>query len=171
MPHWCDVAEAFDARGKSDWSQSGQVSVPAQTWGKCSLREARYVRLTRNDDRQSGVYKISLREGAAGTTIWLGVGELGLAVDEVRAVTAKAAGRNAYQWDRLLGSTWGRLTLAGLAIGLVGIGIDAAFDIGKQWLLFPTSDHTAALARSCAYVLKAAGLVIVFLQATWFRRD
>ena len=98
-------------------------------------------------------------------------GQLGLAAKEVAAVVIEAADKNAYQWMQLVGTEWGRLTLAGLALGLIGIGIDAAFDIGKYQLLFPTSDTVAAWARVVAYVLKALGLLIVFLQATWFRKD
>jgi hypothetical protein len=44
-------------------------------------------------------------------------------------------------------------------------------DIGKYKLLFPTSDAMAAWARLVAYFLKALGLLIVFLQATWFKKD
>lgn len=165
------MPEIFDARGKTDWSASGQVSVPQQTWSAGSLRDARYLRLRRSDDGGSGIYRINIREAAAGRTVWVSVGELGLAADEVQAVTAEAADRNAYQWGRLTASTWGRLTLLGLALGLFGIGIDAAFDIGKQWLVFPTSGHAAAIARGIAYVLKAVGLLIVFLQGTWFKPD
>jgi len=61
--------------------------------------------------------------------------------------------------------------LLGLALGVLGLGIDAAFDIGKYKVIFEASDATAANARAAAYLLKIAGLVIVFLQATWFRKD
>ena len=151
------MSENFEARGDPGWTSSGQVSVPQQTWDKTPLRDARYVRLTRSDNKASNVFRVTPREAAAG--------------NEVRAVTAAAADKNAYQWMQLIGTGWGQLTLVGLALGLIGIGIDAAFDIGKYKLLFPTSDAVAAWARVGAYVLKALGLLIVFLQATWFRKD
>ncbi|HEY2864703.1 MAG TPA: hypothetical protein VGK37_13880 [Casimicrobiaceae bacterium] len=103
--------------------------------------------------------------------VWLSAGQLGLVPNQVSAVLIEAAGRNAYQWSQLVDTGWGKLTLLGLALGLIGIGIDGAFDIGKYKPLIPTSDTVAAGARSIAYVLKAAGLLIVFLQATWFKRD
>jgi hypothetical protein len=165
------VSENFEARGDPGWTSSGQVSVPQQTWDKTSLRDARYVRLTRSDNKASNVFRVTPREAAAGNVVWVSPGQLGLAANEVRAVTAACADKNAYQWMQLIGTGWGQLTLVGLALGLIGIGIDAAFDIGKYKLLFPTSDAVAAWARVGAYVLKALGLLIVFLQATWFRKD
>ena len=165
------MSENFDARAEPNWTSSGQVSVPQQTWDRSSLRDARYVRLTRNDGGNSNIYKVASRESAGGKVVWVSAGQLGLALNEVRAVTVDAAGRTAYQWSQLLGTAWGRLTLIGLALGLIGIGIDAAFDIGKYKLLFPTSDTMAADARLIAYILKAFGLLIVFLQATWFKKD
>jgi hypothetical protein len=165
------VSENFDARGHPGWTSSGQVSVPQQSWDKSSLRDARYVRLTRSDNQASNVFKVTPREAAGGNVVWVSAGQLGLAAKEVRAVTIEAAGRNAYQWSQLVGTGWGQLTLIGLALGLIGIGIDAAFDIGKYKLLFPTGDGVMALARFGAYVLKGLGLLIVFLQATWFRKD
>jgi hypothetical protein len=165
------VSENFNARGNPGWTSSGHVSVPQQTWDKTSLRDAQYVRLTRSDNQASNVYKVTPREAATGTVVWVSPGQLGLAAKEVCAVTVEAADKNAYQWMQLAGTGWGQLTLVGLALGLIGIGIDAAFDIGKYKVLFPTSDAVAASARLGAYVLKALGLLIVFLQATWFRKD
>jgi hypothetical protein len=165
------VSESFNARGNPGWTSSGQVSVPQQTWDKTSLRDARYVRLIRSDNQASNVFKVTPREAATGNVVWVSPGQLGLAAKEVCAVKVEAADKNAYQWMQLLGSGWGQLTLVGLALGLIGIGIDAAFDIGKYQVLFPTSDAVAAWARLGAYVLKALGLLIVFLQATWFRKD
>jgi hypothetical protein len=117
------------------------------------------------------VFKVTPREAAAGNVVWLSPGQLGLAAKESCAVLVEPADKNAYQWMQLVGTGWGQLTLIGLALGLIGIGIDAAFDIGKYKLLFPTSDAVAGLARLGAYVLKALGLLIVFLQATWFKKD
>ena len=165
------MSENFDARGDPSWASSGLISVPQQTWDKSSLRDARYVRLTRSDNQASNVFKVTPREAATGNLVWVSPGQLGLAANEVRAVTIDAADKNAYQWMQLVGTGWGQLTLVGLALGLIGIGIDAAFDIGKYKLLFPTSDAMAAWARVAAYVLKALGLLIVFLQATWFKKD
>ncbi len=165
------MSENFDARGHPGWTSSGQVSVPQQSWDKTSLRDARYVRLTRSDNQASGMFKVTPREAAGGNAVWVSPGQLGLAAKEIRAVTIEAASRKAYQWSQLVGTAWGQLTLIGLALGLIGIGIDAAFDIGKYKLLFPTSDAMMALARFGAYVLKALGLLIVFLQATWFKKD
>ncbi|HEX3633004.1 MAG TPA: hypothetical protein VHZ01_10890 [Casimicrobiaceae bacterium] len=115
--------------------------------------------------------KVTPREAASGNVVWVSPGQLGLAANEARPVTVEAADKNAYQWMQLVGTGWGQLTLVGLALGLIGIGIDAAFDIGKYKLLFPTGDAVAASARVAAYVLKALGLLIVFLQATWFKKD
>ena len=165
------MSENFNALGDPGWASPGQVSVPQQTWDKTSLRNERYVRLTRSDNQAENVFKVMPREGAAGDVVWVSPGQLGLAAKEVVAVVIEAADKNAYHWMQLVGTEWGRLTLAGLALGLIGIGIDAAFDIGKYQLLFPTSDTVAAWARVVAYVLKALGLLIVFLQATWFRKD
>jgi hypothetical protein len=165
------VSENFDARGHPGWTSSGQVSVPQQTWDKTALRDARYVRITRSDNQASSVFKVTPREAAGGNAVWVSPGQLGLAAKEVRAVTVEAASKNAYQWSQLVGTGWGQLTLIGLVLGLIGIGIDAAFDIGKYKLLFPTSDAMAAWARLVAYFLKALGLLIVFLQATWFKKD
>lgn len=165
------MSENFNARGDPGWTSSGQVSVPQQTWDKSSLRDARYVRLTRSDNQASNIFKVTPREAAGGNVVWLSAGQLGLAANQVCAVTVEAADKNAYQWMQLVGTGWGRLTLFGLALGLIGIGIDAAFDVGKYKLLFPTSNAVAAWARLGAYVLKALGLLIVFLQATWFKKD
>lgn len=165
------MSENFNALGDPGWASPGQVSVPQQTWDRTSLRNERYVRLTRSDHQASNVFKVMPREAAAGDVVWVSPGQLGLAAKEVAPVVIDAADKNAYQWMQLVGTEWGRLTLAGLALGLIGIGIDAAFDIGKYQLLFPTSDAVAAWARVVAYVLKALGLLIVFLQATWFRKD
>lgn len=165
------MSEKFDARGDPGWTSPGQISVPQQTWDQTSLREAGYVRLTRSDNQASNVFKVTPREAATGRVVWLSPGQLGLAANEVCAVTADVADKNAYQWMQLVGTGWGQLTLVGLALGLIGIGIDAAFDIGKYKLLFPTSDAVAAWARVVAYILKAVGLLIVFLQATWFKKD
>ncbi|HEX4525001.1 MAG TPA: hypothetical protein VH704_15875 [Casimicrobiaceae bacterium] len=165
------MSENFDARGDPGWTSPGQISVPQQTWDQTSLRDARYVRLTRSDNQASNVFKVTPREAATGRVVWLSPGQLGLAANEVHAVTIDTADKNAYQWMQLVGTGWGKLTLLGLALGLVGIGIDAAFDIGKYKLLFPTSDALAAWARVVAYILKAVGLLIVFLQATWFKKD
>ena len=165
------MSENFDARGAPGWTSSGQVSVPQQTWDKTSLRDALYVRITRSDNQASNVFKVAAREAAAGNVLWVSPGQLGLAAKEVCAVTVVAANKKAYQWMQLVGTGWGRLTLVGLALGLIGIGIDAAFDIGKYKVLFPTGDAVAACARVGAYILKAVGLLIVFLQATWFKKD
>jgi hypothetical protein len=165
------VSENFTARGNPGWTSSGQVSVPQQSWDKTSLRDARYVRLTRSDNQASSVFKVTPREAAAGNVVWVSPGQLGLAAKESCAVLVELADKNAYQWMQLVGTGWGQLTLIGLALGLIGIGIDAAFDIGKYKLLFPTSDAMAAWARLVAYFLKALGLLIVFLQATWFKKD
>jgi hypothetical protein len=165
------VSDAFDARANPEWTSAGAVSVPQQTWDQSALRDARYVRLTRQDTATSAIYKVSPRGSAGGNVVWLSAGQLGLVPNQVSAVLIEAAGRNAYQWSQLVDTGWGKLTLLGLALGLIGIGIDGAFDIGKYKPLIPTSDTVAAGARSIAYVLKAAGLLIVFLQATWFKRD
>ena len=145
--------------------------MPQQSWDKTSLRDARYVRLTRSDNQASSVFKVTPREAAAGNVVWVSPGQLGLAAKESCAVLVELADKNAYQWMQLVGTGWGQLTLIGLALGLIGIGIDAAFDIGKYKVLFPTSDAVAGLAWLGAYFLKALGLLIVFLQATWFKKD
>lgn len=167
----CVVSDAFEARASPDWTSPGAISVPQQTWDQSALRNARYVRVTRQDSAISAIYKVSPRASAAGNVVWVSAGQLGLASNQVSSVVVEAATRNAYQWNQLVGTGWGWLTLLGLALGLIGIAIDGAFDIGKYRLLFPTSDAVAAGARSIAYVLKALGLLIVFLQATWFKKD
>jgi hypothetical protein len=161
----------FVARAQQEWPASGHVSVPQQTWETTAFNTASYVRLTRTDSKQANAYKVVIREAAAGNVLWVSPGQLGLARNESQSVGVAAISRNAYQWQQLRGTGWGQLMLLGLALGVLGLGVDAAFDIGKYKTIFEVSDATAANARAVAYLLKIAGLVIVFLQATWFKKD
>jgi hypothetical protein len=96
------VSENFNALGDPGWASPGQVSVPQQTWDKTSLRNERYVRLTRSDNQTKNVFKVMPREGAAGDVVWVSPGQLGLAAKEVVAVVIEAADKNAYQWMQLV---------------------------------------------------------------------
>jgi len=160
----------YIARVPTTGGTSGQASFPGNNWPNVG---AKYVRLTRTDNpRISAIYKVALREGADGNQVWVAAGQLGLSQNQSTYVTFDVVNANAYQRNYLLRTPQGRGLLTGLALGVAGLWVDFAFEYGKSvHAYFHLNAVWATVIRVFALLAKVSGLIIVFLNATWWKKD
>lgn len=79
--------------------------------------------------------------------------------------TAESVAELRYYWFRVCHDPTLKLAALGLAIGIAGIVIDAARDLGETWALITVSSFWMTASKVIGYVLKGLGLLVVFVAA------
>lgn len=147
-----------------------QVSVPDNDWKASRWNTARQVWLRVGTQR--AVFEVVRRPGGSGRQIVIAAGQLGLTGAQPQPVTISPATRVSLDWRLLADTGYGRVLMFGLAIGLSGIAIDVALEAGKRgyvWIALGDAGLFGWYAAS--QVLKAVGLLLTFLTATFYKKE
>ncbi len=168
------MSDDFVALAKSG-VKSG-ASVPLTTWRASKFASAKYIRISRKfgEKSLSATFKVATpREGAEGNQIHLPEGRLELKLGEPEvSVTVTPITAWGYEFSQVRETGTGVLVVLALVIGVIAIVIDTSFDVGKTgWVLFELTSFWFYFAKAFAFLCKIALLVIVWLQATRYKKD
>lgn len=131
-----------------------------------------HVRLRANGHSSSYRVDALTRKNSSDGQLWVAEGELGLVANVDTEVAISRSTKFATDLRTIIETGYGWVLLCGLLFGLVGLGLDAAAEIGKRgYVWFQCTPLQMLASYLAAELLKALGLLSAFLTASFFKKE